>query len=83
MSKKHRNDNDIPLAIFEFQWYSDSPSGKYKLARLIKERGFFRAVKKFREEFTDWGEPIPEGFFLQDIRMIQGIHDPTGEHWRT
>jgi len=63
--------NDIPLAIFEFQWYADSPNGKYKSIRFIKERGYKRALKKFKSEFIDWNEPVPENIELHDIKMVQ------------
>jgi len=62
--------NDIPLAIFEFQWINDSPNGKYKSIRYIKERGYKRALKKFKSEFTDWGESVPESIELHDIKLV-------------
>ena len=60
----------IPPAIFVFKYEVESkshPGYMVQSQRLVRACGYDEALEKFKEEFLEWGEPVPSNVGLYDI----------------
>ena len=65
------DNDDIPPMIFHFRFTSYNKQGQaYESNRMVKGCGIDDAVKRFNEEFTDWGEEVPK-WDLMNIMAIE------------